>query len=162
MSLSILRPGSILRASRLVIAAGLAAAWLEAANAPSRAAAIDGAAAPKHVVWPILQAQAPAAAPAQNVEARLAQLHQQLQIAPAQEPRFAAFADVMRENARMMPPAPPANPSAVDDLRLAIQGSEEELGALNRLLPPLQALYASLSPAQQKIADQVFRQGPGE
>ncbi|HEV2100253.1 MAG TPA: Spy/CpxP family protein refolding chaperone, partial [Stellaceae bacterium] len=100
---------------------------------------------------------------APNIEANIARLHQQLQITPAQEPRFAALANVMRENARMMPSPPPAgNSNAVDDLRLAIQVGEQEVSGLRRLLPALEALYASLSPAQQQIANQVFRQGPGE
>ncbi|HEY3908583.1 MAG TPA: Spy/CpxP family protein refolding chaperone [Stellaceae bacterium] len=106
----------------------------------------------------LVQARATAAAP--NVEANLTQLHQKLQITPAQQPKFDAFANVMRENARMKPGTAKANPSAVDDLRLAIEDSELELTALKRLLPAMQALYASLSPTQQKIADQVFRQGP--
>ena len=62
----------------------------------------------------------------------------------------------------MMPSTPPANSNAVDDLRLAIQVSEQEVSGLRRLLPALEALYASLSPAQQQTANQVFRQGPGE
>ena len=144
----------------------IALVWL--AGPPARAAGLAGAGLSEHAsseraAGHILPAQAPApGAQPPNVETRLTQLHQQLQITPAQQSRFAAFADVMRANSRMTPPALSANPSAVDDLRTAIQGSQEELGALQRLLPPLQALYASLSPAQQKIADQVFRQGAGE
>lgn len=150
----------------LIAAALIALVWL--AGPPARAAALAGAGASAHAfsepaAGPILPAQAPApGAQAPDVETRLTQLRQRLQITPAQQSRFAAFADVMRANSRMTPPALSANPSAVDDLRTAIQGSQEELGALQRLLPPLQALYASLSPAQQKIADQVFRQGAGE
>ncbi len=33
---------------------------------------------------------------------------------------------------------------------------------MKRMLPALQALYATLSPAQRQAADAVFRQGPGE
>ncbi len=157
MSLSMVSTG------RKLIASGLAAVLLLAANSPSRAAGA-GAAAPGHAPRAVLPVQAPsAAAPAQNVEANIAQLHQRLQITPAQEPRFAALANVMRANARMTPASPPAaNPSAVDDLQVAIQVGAQELDGLKRLLPPLEALYASLTPAQQKTADQVFRQGPGE
>jgi protein CpxP len=151
---------TVFRAGRLIMAASLAAAWLLPSGAPSRAAAMASGAAPGHRALAVLPAQAPAAAP--NVEANLTQLHQRLQITPAQEPRFAEFANVMRANARMTPSMPPANPSAVDDLRVAIQVSAQELDALKRLLPPLEALYASLSPAQQKTADQVFRQHPAE
>jgi hypothetical protein len=150
---------------RLVLAASLAAAWLMPSSAPSRAAAMAAAMmdgpAPRHRALPLLPAQAPAPAP--NIEANIAQLHQRLQITPAQEPRFEALANVMRQNARMMPNAPPpTNLDPIQGLRFAIQTGEQELVGLKRMLPPLQALYASLSPAQRQIADQVFRQGPGE
>ena len=149
---------------RLVMAASLAAAWLMPSSAPSRAAAMAAAMdgqAPRHRALPLLLAQAPPPAP--NIEANIAQLHQRLQITPAQEPRFEALANVMRQNARMMPNAPPpTNLDPIQGLRFAIQTGEQELVGLKRMLPPLQALYASLSPTQQRIADQVFRQGPGE
>jgi periplasmic protein CpxP/Spy len=150
---------------RLVLVASLAAAWLLPSGGPSRAAAtaapmMDGP-APRHRALPLLLAQAPPPAP--NIEANIAQLHQRLQITPAQEPRFEALANVMRQNARMMPNAPPpTNLDPIQGLRFAIQTGEQELVGLKRMLPPLQALYASLSPMQQRIADQVFRQGPGE
>jgi hypothetical protein len=110
---------------------------------------------------PLLLAQAPAA-PAPNVEANIAELHQRLQITPAQEPHFNALANVMRQNARTMSSTPPSNPNAVETLRLAIQYGQQEIDGMRRLLPTLQALYASLSPTQRQTADTVFRQGPGE
>ena len=124
------------------------------------AAMMDGP-APRHRALPLLLAQGPPPAP--NIEANIAQLHQRLQITPAQEPRFEALANVMRQNARMVPnAAPPTNLDPIQGLRFAIQTGEQELAGLKRMLPALQALYASLSPTQQRIADQVFRQGPGE
>lgn len=147
---------------RLVLAASLAAAGLMPSGAPSRAAAMAAAMtgqAPRHRALPLLPAQAPPPAP--NIEANIAQLYQRLQITPTQEPRFEALANVMRQNARMMPNAPPpTNLDPIQGLRFAIQTDEQELVGLKRMLPPLQALYASLSPTQQRIADQVFRQGP--
>ena len=114
---------------------------------------------------PVLLAQArPNAPPAPNVEANIANLRQKLQITPAQEAQFSAVANVMRENARAAasaPHQPPANATAVDDLRAEIQYDEVELAGLKRLLPALEALYSTLSPAQKKTADAVFRQGPG-
>ena len=109
-------------------------------------------------------AQAQPAQPRQNVEANIAELRKKLQITPAQEFQFNAVAAVMRDNARLeasAPQQPPANASAVDDLRAYIKYSELELGGLKKMLPPLEALYATLSPAQKKTADAVFRQGPG-
>jgi hypothetical protein len=151
---------AILLRNRLLAAAGLSAAAMIAA-APSEAALPGAGATAAPDGRPLVLAQAPTT-PAPNVEANIAQLHQRLQITPAQEPQFNALANIMRQNARITPAAPPANPSAVEGLRLAIQYGEQELSGLRRLLPALQALYASLSPAQRQAADQVFRQGPGE
>ena len=110
----------------------------------------------------LVQAQPPAQP--QNVEANIATLHQRLQITPAQETQFNAVANVMRQNARAeatAPQSPPANASAVDHLRAEIQYDEVELAGMKRLLPALEALYATLSPAQRQTGDVVFRQGPG-
>jgi periplasmic protein CpxP/Spy len=150
----------IIRSSRLGIAAGLAAAWLLTSAAQTQAAVPISGQAARNRSASVLPIQAPAPGP--NIEASIAQLHQRLQITPAQEPRFAALVNVMRENAQMTPSTPPANSTAVDDLRLAIRVSEQEVSGLKRLLPPLEALYASLSPAQQQTANQMFRQGPSE
>ena len=73
-------------------------------------------------------------------------------------------ANAMRENARAeasAPQQPPAGATAVDDLRAYIRYSEVELAGLKKMLPALEALYATLSPAQKKAADAAFRQGPG-
>ena len=112
----------------------------------------------------VLLAQAqPSPQPPQNVEANIASLHQRLQITPAQEPPFNAVANVMRENARAeasAPAQPPANATAVDDLRAFIRYSEVELAGYKRLLPALEALYATMSPTQRRTADAIFREGP--
>jgi hypothetical protein len=110
----------------------------------------------------VLLAQAQPAAP--NVEVNIATLHQRLQITPAQEAQFNAVANVMRENARAeagAPQQPPAGATAIDDLRAYIRYSEVELAGWKKMLPALEALYATLSPTQKKAADAVFRQGPG-
>jgi periplasmic protein CpxP/Spy len=153
---------SILKTRRSPAVAGAAAVLVLGAATPVRAAWTAAAPGPAPDGRSLVLAQAPAS-PASNVETNIARLRQSLQITPAQEPQFNALADVMRQNARMMPSTPPpANPNAVDALRFAIQYGEQDLDGMKRLLPALQALYAHLSPAQQRTADQVFRQGPGE
>jgi periplasmic protein CpxP/Spy len=153
---------SMSRLSGWTVAAGLMAAVSVAVVQPSRAALTEGGAVPGSRARPIMLAQAPVG-PAPNVEANIANLHQRLAIAPAQEPRFQALANVMRENARMIASMPPpSNPNAVEGLRLAIQYGQAEINDMKRMLPALQALYASLTPAQRATADQVFRQGPGQ
>jgi hemolysin activation/secretion protein len=112
----------------------------------------------------IVLAQAPPAPQPPNVETSIATLRRQLQITPAQEGAFTAVATVMRQNAQAeasAPHAPPANASAVDELRAEIQYDEVELAGMKRLLPALEALYATLSPTQKQAADAAFRQGPG-
>jgi len=112
----------------------------------------------------VILAQARPNPPPPDVEANIAGLRRKLQITPAQEAQFNAVANVMRANARAeatVPHQPPANASAVDDLRAEIQYDEIELAGMKRLLPALDALYASLSPAQRQAADAAFRQGPG-
>jgi hypothetical protein len=112
----------------------------------------------------VLLAQGQPVPQPQNVEANISILHQRLQIAPAQEGQFAAVANAMRENARAEASAPQqtqAGATAVDDLRAYIRYSEVELAGLKRMLPALEALYATLSPTQKRAADAAFREGPG-
>jgi len=112
----------------------------------------------------IVLAQARPAPQPPNVEANIANLHRTLQITPAQEGAFDAFANVMRGNERAEASAqhqPPANASAVDELRAEIQYDEVELAGLKKLLPALEGLYSVLSPVQRQAADNTFRQGPG-
>jgi hypothetical protein len=123
---------------------------------------ITSAGVPPQVLLPQTQPQPPAQPP--NVEANMARLHQRLQITPAQEAQFNAVANVMRQNARAeasAPQPPPANASAVESLRAEIQYDEMELAGMKKFLPALEALYATLSPAQRQTADAVLRQGPG-
>src|SRR5262249_62037430 len=103
-------------------------------------------------------------APPQNVETNITTLHQRLQITPAQEAQFNAVANVMRENARTeanAPQQPPAGATAVDDLRAYIRYSEAQLAGLKKMLPALEPLYPTLSPAQRRAAGTAFRQAPG-
>ena len=147
---------------RFLTMAGMLHACLVALALPSNAA---GTGVAREEAAPVILAQTrPNAPPAPNVEANIASLRQKLQITPAQETPFSAVANVMRENARAEASAvhqPPANATAVDDLRAEIQYDEVELAGLKRLLPALEALYSTLSPTQKKMADAVFRQGPG-
>jgi protein CpxP len=146
----------------LAVAVGLTAALLLGAGGTLQAALTEGHAPPAAGPRPVMLAQAPAA-PTPNVEANIAELRQRLAITPTQEPQFNALANIMRENARMMGSAPPpTSVNAVEGLRLAIRYGQQEIDGMKRMLPALQALYATLSPAQRQAADAVFRQGPGE
>jgi len=141
------------------VVAGLVSGWLMVVGSPAGMAAGQ----PAELGVMLAQAQ-PNLPPPPDVEASIASLHQKLQITPAQEAPFSAVANVLRANARAeatAPHQPAANASAVDELRAEIQYDEVELAGLKRLLATLEALYASLSPAQRQAADMAFRQGPG-
>jgi LTXXQ motif family protein len=147
------------RSNSLSVLAGLVSGWLIIVGSPTGMAAGQ----PPAESGPML-AQARPNSPPPDIEASIAGLHQRLQITPAQEAPFNAVASVIRGNARAAattPHEPPANASAVDELRAEIQYDEVELAGLKRLLPALEALYASLSPVQRQAADAAFRQGPG-
>jgi protein CpxP len=150
-------------ANGLFVMASALSSCLVGLGSPSAAEMLYGAA--RTEAGQIVLAQArPNTQPAPNVDANIANLHQKLQITPPQEAQFGVVANVMRENARAeasAPQQPAANATAVDDLRAFIQYSEVELAGLKRLLPALEGLYSTLSPAQKKAADAVFRQGPG-
>jgi hypothetical protein len=142
------------------IVAGLVSGWLIVVGSPTGMAGGQ----PPGASGVMLAQARPSVPPPPDVEASITSLHQRLQITPAQEAPFGAVANVLRANARAeasAPHQPAANASAVDELRAEIQYDEVELGGLKRLLPALEALYASLSPAQRQAADMAFRQGPG-
>jgi len=98
-----------------------------------------------------------------RVEEQINRLHQQLGITADQEPQWNAFAAVMRANAEHMEGLYRERASrfnqmnAVESLRSyqrIVQAHAEDLA---RLVPAFETLYASLTPDQQRIADQVFR-----
>jgi hypothetical protein len=151
--------GQMSRNNSQSVLVGLISGWLMIVGSPSGTAGGQPL-----TVSGVMLAQARPNPPPPDVETSIASLHQRLQITPAQEASFGAVANVIRANARTEATAqhpPAANASAVDDLRAEIQYDEVELAGLKRLLPALQALYASLSPAQRQAADAAFRQGPG-
>ncbi len=105
-------------------------------------------------------------APADRVEARIKSLHDQLQITPAQESQWAAVAQAMRDSAHQMQTLVQQRAqnaktmTAVDDLRSYQAIAQAHLDGLNKLVPAFDTLYASMSDAQKKNADSVFKHQP--
>lgn len=110
-----------------------------------------------------------------RVEARLKQLHDQLQITAAQQAQWDAYAGVMRDNAadldrntRQMDElikarAEKRTMNAVDDLKAYeavvdahAARTQQYADGLKKLVPAFEALYASMSDSQKKIADAMF------
>jgi len=100
--------------------------------------------------------------PAARVETRISDLRKKLQITPAQDAQFKAFADVMRANAQSMQElfrqhAQHADRTAAGELHWYAQLATAHAEAMNKLVPVFDPLYQSLSAKQKKAADAAFQ-----
>jgi|SRR5215469_997797 len=99
----------------------------------------------------------------ERVEARIKELHRQLQITPAEEQQWNEFAQVMRENARAMDQAfmkraeQFSSMNAVQSMQSYEQISQEHAQLVQKLVPAFQKLYDGMPDQQRRVADQVFR-----
>ena len=108
-------------------------------------------------------AQAPAGGGHNNgLETRISDLHQKLQITPAQEKKWAAVAKVMQENAeagRKMVEEKRQDAetkTAVADLNAYADVAELHAKNTRKLAKVFASLYDAMSPDQKKTADAVF------
>lgn len=107
-----------------------------------------------------------ARSPTERVAERIASLHEQLEITPAQATQWNDFAQVMRDNAshmeqRLMQRSQGfGKMSAVDNLNSYAAIAEEHAQDMQRLASAFQPLYNSFSDEQKRIADEVFRYRP--
>jgi periplasmic protein CpxP/Spy len=144
--------------------AALAAPTDTSASAPLRVAQATPPAAPPSGAAPVK----PRRSMADRVESRIKSLHDHLKITSAQEPQWNAVAQVMRENAQSIDAVvqqrhQTPEMTAVDDLKAYQAIQEAHVKNVQRLIPPFQALYDTLSPEQKKAADDAFsqaRRGP--
>jgi hypothetical protein len=101
------------------------------------------------------------------VEARIAALHDQLKITPAQTAQWNEVAQVMRQNAQSLETLIRQRSrnaqamSAIDDLRSYEEIAEAHADGVKRLIPAFEALYDTMSPDQKKAADAAFRHHGG-
>jgi hypothetical protein len=101
-----------------------------------------------------------------RVEARIKSLHAALHITAAEEPQWQAVADVMRDNANTTGmliedrAAKAKTMNAVDDLHAYAAIADAHAAGVKKLASAFDTLYGSLSEAQKKDADAVFRRGP--
>jgi|SRR5579862_1400734 len=102
-------------------------------------------------------------AAADPVEARIKMLHSSLHITAAEETLWSNVAQVMRDNAkamvdhREMTALNAQSMSAVDELKSYAAVIDAHAAEVHKFIPIFQALYDSMSAAQKKIADGVFR-----
>src|SRR5579863_9298033 len=132
--------------------------------------AIAQTAAPPSPAAPASQATAPSAAPAARqqsaktpervqpgrVEARIAELKKRLMITSAQEDKWNAFAQAMRDNAdRERQLIEQRNQSlrtmtAVDDMKSYQEITQAHADGMSKLTQAFEDLYGSMTPEQQK------------
>jgi periplasmic protein CpxP/Spy len=97
-----------------------------------------------------------------RVAQRIESLHRQLKITPDQSNEWNAVAQAMKDNAASMQSlsqertAKEGKMSAVDDLHSYEQIADAHSDGLKKLVPAFEALYAKMTPAQQKNADAIF------
>ena len=96
-------------------------------------------------------------------EQRISGLQAQLAITPAQMPQWTAFAQVMRENAQTTDAlfrqraAGVQSMNAAENMQSYAQLASTNAQDVQKLVPAFQALYDTMSDAQKRTADQVFR-----
>ena len=97
-----------------------------------------------------------------RIGARVQKLHDRLGITAAQQPQWDAVVAAMRDNAAAMRANPAVQAirrgklNAVQELNAAADVAHARADALQRMIPTVEALYASLSPEQQRTADQAL------
>jgi periplasmic protein CpxP/Spy len=100
---------------------------------------------------------------ADSVEARIKKLHADLHITPAQEPQWTPVAQMMRDNAKTMADLrqhridDAKELGAVDEIKSYAAVIDAHADGVHKFIPVFATLYDSMSDAQKKTADSVFR-----
>ena len=104
----------------------------------------------------------------EHTEAQIKELQGALNFTEAQQVLWNNLTAVMRENAQDMDSlnkerAENTQPmNAVEHMKLHSQITQAHLAQLNKLIPPFEALYVSMSDDQKKTTDTIFRTGKHE
>ncbi|MHB8666461.1 MAG: Spy/CpxP family protein refolding chaperone [Burkholderiales bacterium] len=102
---------------------------------------------------------------AQRVDARITEMHAKLKITPAQEEQWGKVAQMMRDNEKAIEPLIQARienaktMTAVDDLKSWGEITDAHADGIKKFTPVFATLYDSMSDAQKKQADSLFRHG---
>ena len=101
----------------------------------------------------------------EHTEAQIKQLQGALNITEAQQPLWNNMTQVMRENARDMDAlnkeraAQTMPMNAIEHMKFHSQVTQSHLSQMNKLIPPFEAFYDSMSDQQKNITNIVFRTG---
>jgi len=125
-------------------------------------------AAPAPAAAPRVRAATPRASAVDAVEVRIKDLHTRLQITAAQEDLWSNTTQVMRENAKTMDEFRKARTekaqsrTAVEDFASYGEMTAAHADGIKKFVPVFSALYDSMSDAQKKNADNIFRRGAAQ
>jgi LTXXQ motif family protein len=168
-------PGEIMKTrditmlcAAMVVGTASTTAPATVAAATLRAPVMLAQAAPAPAATPRMQAAASKASTVDPVEARIKDLHTRLKITSAQEDLWNKAAQMMRENATAMDALRKARTektqtmTAVDDFKSYGEMAEAHADGIRKFVPVFSALYDSMSDAQKKNADTIFRRGSGQ
>ncbi len=98
----------------------------------------------------------------QSIDERIADLHAELKITPAEEADWKAVAQTMRDNAQSMQKlaqekaAQAQNMTAVQDLQTYGEFAQAHVDELKKLTAVFDTLYSSMPDDQKKLADAAF------
>jgi periplasmic protein CpxP/Spy len=136
---------------------GLTPAFAQTAPQPATGSAAQGGVHHRDHAWMM---------PGQLVDGRIAFLQTELKITPAEQPQWQQFASVMRQNAQALDQAIATArvhrggaENAVDRLSLRAEFAKVRADNEARLATAFRPLYASLSPEQQQVANQLVGHG---
>jgi hypothetical protein len=137
--------------------------FFQAAAAKSPAARLTLAqASAEAMTAPASSAEAMTAS-SDRIEARIKELHKKLHVTAAQETPWNNLAQVMRDNAKAMVElqnqrvADTQSMNAVDSVKSYASVIEAHQAGMTKFVPAFAALYDSMSDAQKKTADSMFR-----
>jgi hypothetical protein len=100
-----------------------------------------------------------------RVEVRIKEMHDKLKITAAQEEQWAKVEQTMREDAKVMDELTQTRAdhakdmTAIDDLKSYGEIAAAHADGIKKLTPVFAALYDTMSDAQKKDADALFRHG---
>jgi LTXXQ motif family protein len=148
----------------------LAGPLFAAPSDPSRPASANSSAA--HMVLAQASAEAMTAPPisgeavtasSDRIESRIKELHKMLHVTAAQEAPWKNLTQVMRDNAQVMVAlqnqrvADTQSMNAVDSVKSYASVIDAHRAGMMKFVPAFTAFYDSLSDAQRKTADSMFR-----
>jgi hypothetical protein len=103
-----------------------------------------------------------------RTELRIKDMQAKLKVTTAQAEQWNKVAQVMRDNAKIMDALTQARVdrakemTAIDDLKSYGEIAEAHADGIKKLTPVFADLYAGMSDAQKKAADQLFRHGDSQ